>query len=404
MDEIELKLYYESNYLPPNIIDEYDGKCVDDIQNQWDESFFEINNPSDTKNLFDGMIISSYAIILNCKKELLLHYDKKWQLPGGRLQISSLSSEKNNDQLIQLIYEQIKLHVKIKSLIGTKQFKKKKNMNQSTLLDSNRNFIYSTYYLCEIISEIPYEWYSSQVCSFLRFSDLIETEIYLLNKKLLDNLYYFNKIQLILDLDLTLLESAILKNIKTNHDCVTKNDYIMSDYNEHIIIKMNDNFRYVWTRPFLKQFLILMANLTRISYWTAGSYECQHEVMQNLDIIKYAEYEHYVENCSIDCENITYKSLINLNNQLKFNPDEPDIYNLNYTLLIDDNPINKKYNMYNCIQIKPWNVTNASSLEELNNLLLDTQLFEMMNFIKYLSDLIIHEGLTIPIILERFQK
>jgi hypothetical protein len=147
-------------------------------------------------------------------------------------------------------------------------------------------------------------------------------------------------------------------------------------------------------RPFLREFLRIMSELTCLSYWTAGQRPAQSKILHSLKIDQYAQRSHYADACSVDADQYIYKSFIDLNLRLRHEGCEP--YDLDRTFLIDDLELTKKYNELNCLRIYPWQIISVQSERELYHILLDNQLSNLVPIIKHWSDRVIHDGQKIP--------
>jgi len=386
----------------------------DDNENHWDLVKLETDHCHLDEKINEDNIISSYIILLNKNKEVLLTFDNEWKFPGGHLKKRfTLIDDDFKHQLIEMVFEQIGLHIKINQLIGLKKYYKSIQSNMA-FAGTDQIIKYTTFYLAEINDNYTNDSFlsnlymdtlnKSQKTSYFQFSRLIDMPIYFIYKQLFSVIYDPLKLQLLIDLDHTLLESARLTETKQVFDSITTDDYVLKNhFAPDAIIPMYGYLRYVWTRPFLREFLKIMSELTHISYWTAGSYSCQDAVINAIKIKDYAKQSHYNDVCTIE-NNSIYKSISDLNNKLRTPIDDSDYYNLNKTLLIDDLPLNKIHNKYNCFQIKQWSITESKSCHDLINNLADQQLAVLIFFIKYISDQVIHYGETVPSIFQKMEQ
>ena len=349
-------------------------------------------------------IISSYALILNNDRKLLMYYSKEWKLPGGYLNQGDLFNASN--QLIDVVKEQTGVSIKLEKLLGIKIY-------QGYSINK-----YSTYYLASIIDDkientdfsfdysfdydvAIFEKIKHEIICYFTFTKLINLSVYENNKVLFDNIYDQWKLKLILDLDRTLLESAQLTNINCDEDSLTLNDPLfINNYAPDEIIKLGHHYRFIWLRPYVHEFLDAMKNLTNIHYWTAGIKECQQSVLKITRLINYAVDIYYRDSCTLMSDGYPYKSIVCLNERLKNEKNINCYFDLNKTLLIDDMSINKVSNDENCYLISPWHVIGTNTFD-LVEAFKDKELLGLIPSIKNLSDQIMHENLSIQEIIRK---
>ena len=360
----------------------------------WLSMSFKFENDINFQSINSKDIISSYALILNNKRELLMYYLEEWKLPGGHLN--------QNNQLIDIVREQTGVFIRLEKIIGVKLFKsdlinKYSTFYLASVVDNNNeleNLDFSFDFSFDSDSTIFLKYNHETVCYF-KFTKLINLSIYKNNKLLFDNIYNKWKLQLIIDIDLTLLESARLTNFHYGEDNVTINDALFTDnYAPDEIIKLGNHFRYIWLRPYVHEFLQAMKNLTLIHYWTAGIKECQQAVLNSTQLIDYAVDIYYRDSCSLMDDGYPYKSIVCLNHKLKNEKHTECYFDPKKTLLVDDSSINKVNNDDNCYLISPWRVVGVNTYDLIKSFE-DKQLLDLIPLIKNLSDQIIHDNLSI---------
>lgn len=338
-------------------------------------------------------IIGVYVIILNEKREILLNLPinlDDWCLPGGLIIDDDFSHTiLDTDQTLgfNMIQNHNNIKVKMESLFAIKNYSKK-----SGCVKINR---YATYYLAKIVDEED-----STQSQYSRWSKLIELPIYKRDKVIFDNLYNPWKIQLILDLDATLFESAIMSNT-SNDGYITDMDLLFKHhYLPNRIGHIMNYTSCVWTRPFMYQFLNTVVDLTDLSYWTAGSQNYQDGVLSMLKIGHLTQKKFYLHNCQKDANNYPSKSIEKLNEKLQGD----SLYDMNRALLIDDLPLNHTNNPKNSYLISGWHVTNLKNSTDIEKNYKDMELMSLLQKLIYLSDLVIHEKITMSECLDMINK
>jgi hypothetical protein len=314
-------------------------------------------------------ILISYVFILDDVKRVVLQYKKEWTLPS--CSIRHVDGFDKIKLLVNKIYQDSGMYIKITRLIGLQSYRQTVGRwwFKSTITK------YATYYLAEIVIEDPpnYCFDPYPIFAHISFSRLTEMPIYRQYRKLFDLIYNQFKIQLILDIDRTLLVNHEIDDHAEGPDLFKSGrhpDYIM------------DRSRYIWTRPNLHQFMSQVSNLTELSYWTASSADFQRQVIEITHLDQYTNTVHYYNDCLVS-QDLVYKSLVDLRQKY------PN-YDLNRTLLIDDYPLNQQANPHNCLLIEPWDSPNY-----------DDQLTQFLILIKYISDQAIHHHHTIPDIIRK---
>ena len=339
------------------------------------------------KYIKDSDIMASYVYALNEKRELLLYYQNGWNLTGGIIHDIVRKDNKTdyNQKLVLTIHEQTQVDIKIEGLIGVTVYTNIYSPRM-TFAPSVVEKKYITYYLASVTDS------SKSSGGFFRWSKLIDMDVYAKHSYMLNKLYAQYKIQLVLDLDHTLLESCKFTT-ETTYGTVASTDGVFA--NKHMpdgIARTGDHVRYIWLRPYAKEFLRLVSILTQLSYWTAGNIECQSVIMKCVKIDNYAANKFYLDSCSLTPENYPYKSFNDLNAKIKKDKKSPDFFGLDRTILIDDLKINCDNNKNNSYLINVWKVTGTTTSEELKDRLNDMKLLDLIPFIKKLSDQVIHEN------------
>jgi hypothetical protein len=195
-----------------------------------------------------------------------------------------------------------------------------------------------------------------------KYHDIVELSVYEINKEIIDDIYKDCKLTVILDIDLTLLESCNTDNINTHPD--------------HIINIYNKEYK-IWLRPHLKYFLESIYKFTNIVYWTAAEINYQKPILNLTGLDKYSQNIYYRDSCSYD-GTYFYKDLASKG------------FNMDKTILIDDNYLHKMQNPYNCVIIKQWQPTINDYLVNKDN-----ELIKIIELLHYLTDRVVHDFHTI---------
>jgi hypothetical protein len=341
----------------------------------------------------DVIIQSSFAVVLNQYREIML--TNEGTLPSvvdictTREKLKSFGSEDiidGKDWKILKTYlgEKFSLDIRSHKLIG---FEK---------IDKN---VYNTYYLCNTHYLRKFYISDNSALHYYKFSKLVDFSVYVEHKELFCKIYDEFKINLMLDLDYTLLESSKFGDIKHEYDSITTSDYVSSHGPDRICqiyhYGLLNHHRHIWIRPYLYEFLNKVSELTHVSFWTAGSRDCQEQVMKSIGIYKYGKKFHYIDDCSKTINGQIFKHIRSLNKTLSEKSSDSEIYDINRTLLIDDSPINYDANISNTYMIRPWTITKARSYDDLQYYLFDMELIKSLTYIKYYSDELIHNRMSI---------
>jgi len=184
------------------------------------------------------------------------------------------------------------------------------------------------------------------------------------------------KINIIFDLDHTLVHTILYDfcNCKNNIDNSISG-----------IIKNKDYIAITFFRPFIFELLNYCFEYYNVSFWTSGSYtycikiinlilsEIQYE---NTNIILATYDNKHIIDIKTDklytqtiCKPFLYKPLELLwkDNKLK------NVFNINNTIIIDDNIFVYKYNIKNALLIEKYNYLNKN----------DSALFILLNILKF---------------------
>lgn len=227
--------------------------------------------------------------------------------------------------------------------------------------------------------------------SFFNWSKIVKLPIYQTLHEIFDSLYHSSKINLVLDLDSTLLSSYLIENESGNENG-NKFPYIMEIPKvwipDHIMtypkVCSNDEYLcYIWTRPHLYSFLDHVSKLTHLSYWTAGFRPFQEKVIQITGLDRYTKHYFFSEHCT-QKNGFIFKNLSLL-----------PFYQPDKTLLIDDNPTNHEKNPENSILINSWDITDIQSGSDCLFYQSDNELTFLTHEIEYLSDCVIHNDCKI---------
>lgn len=225
----------------------------------------------------------------------------------------------------------------------------------------------------------------------IRFSELIKLPIYPQFKSIIDSIYNPLKIQLILDIDNTLLDSLI--KVTSDHDSVL----LAAGHDPDHFIGNEQYNRLVWMRPFMYVFLQEVKALTNVSFWTATQEAFQSVLVGILGLKSYGDRIHYIDECTRVGDSV-HKSMYDLNQKYMDSLYDPD-----RTLLVDDNAFNRQNNPLNSYPIKPWCV-DVKTLTDVEELFSDSELIQLLVYLRQSSDQIIHCGYTVPELVKKLQK
>lgn len=188
-----------------------------------------------------------------------------------------------------------------------------------------------------------------------------------------------NHLNIILDLDNTLLNSITFENL----------DYVPPEIPlKHIDFKisnLNPTFKYrIFARPYLDFFLNEISKFANIAVWTAAGKEYAQEIVNNL----------FPNNINIDFLFHSEQTEDCLRNYYKMKPLDylfslnPDKYNKNNTIIIDDYGMVIDSNKNNSIQIPRWDIFEQNSITFNRNSCYDVELLKMINKIKHRFNLV----------------
>jgi hypothetical protein len=267
--------------------------------------------------------------LLNKKNEIFLIYDDndhEWKLPSYQLSI---------DEIIDIFIKNMKMSFDIEMKYD----------------DNN--------YLCRLNNQL--------LCNhdkkWFYYSQIVDMKMHVEHEKIIEQIYDKLKIVVILDIDLTLLESCI------RHDN-------LGSKKPNNIMEYKGTYYFVWFRPHLRYFLELLSKFANVVYWTAATKDFQEKVLSITDLMKFCKSVYYRDTCDFD--GLNYIKNIN---KIPFDK--------NKTILIDDNYVHKNENPSNCLLIKRWE-PSANSLDEC-----DMELLKILNILKKYSELIMHHEFTI---------
>ena len=295
-------------------------------------------------------IHKSYAFVLDQSNHLLMYYNEEWMIPS-----CSVCGKTDSQMIREHVKESYKLDAKEFKLLGYEKHIKEEKYCFMTKNISH----YSTFYVARVdvnrnvIDEICDPFGNLDMClgntcqtnNFMSYSRLITTTIYRKYKKFIDVIYQPLKINLISDIDRTLLVSCYTDH---NSSYIMKHN-IIPDH----ITNLDQSPIYVWLRPNIYTFLEDVSNLTHLSYWTASSIKYQEKIIMKTNLHKFAQQIHYIDTCT--CIKSMYcKSIDHLNHILCDSGKIP--YDLNKTLLLDDLQINGEVNPNNFYFIDEWDI------------------------------------------------
>jgi TFIIF-interacting CTD phosphatase-like protein len=284
------------------------------------------------------MSIKINIFMLNKKNELLLFYDDdahRWIIPY------SYSSIENTQFIFD---EEYNINFDIKECI-------------------------SNNYICLVTNSFLHMEHNKKKHWF-KYHEIVFLETYKNHEKIIENIYRNLKLIIILDIDLTLLETS-------------KNEKFSIKKQPNYIIEIDDKEYNIWLRPHLKYFLETISKFVEVIYWTAGLQFFQEKVLRITGLNKYCSEVYYRDKCSF-IDNKYVKKL-----------DFMDM-DLNKTLLIDDNPIHKTQNPHNCLIISSWGPhTHKEKYIDINLHFEDLELIKLIDKIKNISNDIVHNNYTL---------
>lgn len=362
---------------------------------EWKHDEFCINENTITPEIQNNIIGSTF-IILDHDHHMFVHYDDKittWELPSGPTDYHILA---DHERLMLILSDQYGV-----SISNIRYWCIRKYTNHTMNPFKRIHTKYVIIYLADLNNNLlHYEKYRFKN-AMATYSQITELPLYNEYKPIIDIYYEPYKIQLIMDIDRTLLISHTNVNYfltKNYHpDCMVDYDEDTND----IITDKQIQTAYIWVRPYMYCFLNQMAKLTHLSYWTAASAVFQSKVIKCTKIDQYSKYIHYIDKCSYHKESdIFYKSITNLNN----NPSCDSPYDMNRVLLVDDWIHNVKQNLNNALLVPSWDIECVDTYRKLYFYKGDLILNQLKSYIQYLSDKVIHEYMTIPELLSHPQR
>ncbi len=344
-----------------------------------------------------------------------------WKLPGGP------TYQQNVSQHIEGLVRNIDSHISAPTLYAMLEYQKVSRPSIFAFDDEKSPSLtkYSVYYLAYVTDspllnqeymQLPdnlSQFINGKLKSdyFCRWSQIVELPFYPKHSHVLNFLYDPWKLQLAVDLDLTLLQSAQICILATyenanNHDIATPDDNLFKvSHLPELMINFQDyqQLRYVWTRPSMREFLQLASKLTDLTYWTAGGELMQKRILKELKIDHHARRTFYYDSCTLLPTGFPYKSFTDINHKLS-----TECVNYQYDtqrcILVDDSSFNYSHNPQNCYQIPPWTITKTASLEKLESCFRDNHLIVLMANLRKWSDRVIHEGRSAKELLEPYNK
>lgn len=326
--------------------------------------------------------IATTVIVLDESHHMLIKYDpceRTWSLPYYPID-QSIKSDHEHLRISLLQNYGVSIS-NIRLFCVKKHYKHQKNPFQKDITK------YTTIYLANLSgSFLHHEKYQNTIV-MANFSQILDLPMYNEYKEPIDQIYDPLKIQLIIDIDQTLLVS-----------CESMSKTFIQNYHPDSIVDYDTYGRrvYVWTRPHMHEFLKKMSGLTHLSYWTASHHDFQEKIIISTRIDQYTKKIHYIDNCTIIDDTI-YKSISDLNNQSP----SGSVYDLDRVVLVDDWLSNIMYNQNNGILIPAWDIITVNSCKKLYQCKSDNALIKLMTYIQYMSDKVIHEHMTIPQLLSR---
>jgi len=331
-------------------------------------------------------VIGTYILILNSTNHCTLNYVNGWK----PLYFSKVIGTLNEVNLVNECIGEYGLHItngcNIKR-IGFQKFEKYYN---------NKTHIkYINIYTAHTDNQLSNP-FDSQLGVFT-FSQLIDLPIYSQLKQIFDYIYDPLKIQLILDIDCTLIATYdyISHNVNKDGFVHPQHCLLLNHWYPDCIVHKFDQLRYIWFRPHMYYFLDQVSQMTHLSYWTAASELFQEHVIEKTRLNQFTQQIYYNTMCTSSATG-SYKSIQDLNTFSIVGP----VYDLDKALLIDDSPTNHQHNPLNCIKVKPWVISYIKDASEVTFKQSDKELLRVLSDVKSITNCHIHQQKTIPQLLQ----
>lgn len=320
-------------------------------------------------------VLGVYAIILDKNKHCILSYEEDWK-PFYFHKDYHYPDE--NELLKSYLFEDYDISVQDIQLIGSREFRKKNEVK------------YAHIYLVQASS--PIEFDQQQIAMF-KFSQLVDLPVYNDFKAIFDYIYNPLKLDVILDIDRTLLMSYVLGDVQEpNNSFIMKNHYILKNRcNPDYIINTYYFTKCIWLRPHMYYFLDNVSKLSNLSFWTATEKSYQQPIVEATRLDSYSKRIFYADTCSASNQYL-FKSITDLNKR----PDINYFFDPKRTILVDDSEINLLHNPTNCLKVDYFDPINVIDNTDLSSLLNDCTLVKALTIIKALTDQFIHQNITIP--------
>ena len=178
------------------------------------------------------------------------------------------------------------------------------------------------------------------------------------------------KINVILDLDSTLLCSVPLNVIEMNPE-------VFKELNEKLKYVDMKPFYSVYLRPHLDEFLDFLFDEFNVSVFTAAERDYAKFVVDNIVKKNHQDY-------NLDFIFYSYHNMISLRtyNQMKQLSMLWNMFNMYYfypsnTVIIDDYDMVKSSNPYNCLQIKKFDINLETAMKNKDEILQDKSLLNI---------------------------
>jgi hypothetical protein len=178
------------------------------------------------------------------------------------------------------------------------------------------------------------------------------------------------KINVILDLDSTLLCSVPLNVIEMNPE-------VFKELNEKLKYVDMKPFYRVYLRPHLDEFLDFLFDEFNVSVFTAAERDYAKFVVDNIVKKNHQDYH-------LDFIFYSYHNMISLRtyNQMKQLSMLWNMFNMYYfypsnTVIIDDYDMVKRSNPYNCLQIKKFDINLETAMKNKDEILQDKSLLNV---------------------------
>jgi hypothetical protein len=335
-------------------------------------------------------IIGTYILILDSNNHCILNYVNEWK----PLYFTTVKGIINEVNIVTNCVSDYGLHItndcSIKR-IGLQKFEKYYN-NKTHIKYIN---IYTAQTCTNPLDRQPSPF--DTPLGVFTFSQLVDLPIYSKLKRMFDYIYDPLKIQLILDIDCTLITTCdyISSNINKKGFVYPQHCLLLNHWYPDCIVHQFDQLRYIWFRPHMYYFLDQVSQMTHLSYWTAASELFQEHVIEKTQLDQFTQQIYYNDMCT-SSKTETYKSIQDLNTYSIVGP----VYDLDKTILIDDSPINHQHNPLNCTKVKPWNISFIKDATELAYQQSDQELLWILSDVKRITDCHIHQHKTIPQLLQ----